>query len=395
MERALLWAAMVVACVSCSRAEHAGGAAQPSSPNTVAANAGSPSAPSPTPDIAAPANLPGSGAVSTPGKVGEGAVIGASKSFDNLAIFPVTSKSQEDLGSFTTLDDALAKKTASVHEIGADGDSQAQSAQVNSLVIENKGTVPIYVLAGTIVKGGKQDRQIGNDFIVGANQTIPVDAYCVEHGRWTANRDGVATGGQFGVVDLLADSRVRAAGQYQKDQSEVWSKVAAVNEANKKQASSGTLMATVDAADITARRAKLAEGIVGYLNGVKPSELVVGFAYSVNGDVRSVRYFANHKLFSLFEDKLARTAAMDAITAQAELAASGKPAAPAPLPAAVSQFVDDIQSASVKEQRSTPALNQVDVRESKAGYGSSTVLKPPSSAPTAKPRAVSSDFTAH
>jgi hypothetical protein len=395
MQRALVWAALLLACVSCSRPDHAGGGREPRGPDTLAAGGSDPSAPSPASVGLAPAPANGPGTTTAPGKGGGDAQIGPSKSFDNLAVFPVTSKSQEDLGPFTTLDDALAKKSASVHEIGADGNGQAQGAEVNSLVIENKGTVPIYVLAGTIVKGGKQDRQIGNDFIVGANQTIPVDAYCVEHGRWTESRDGVATGGQFGVVDLLADSRVRAAGQYQKDQGEVWSKVAAVNEANKKSASSGTLMATVDAADLTARRAKLAEGIVGYLHGIKPSELIVGFAYSVNGQVRSVRTFANHKLFTLFEDKLARTAAMDAITAQSDPAASGTPGAPPPAPAAVYQFVDDIQKASVKEERNTAAMNRVDVRESKAGYGSATVLKPPSAQPTAKPKTVSSDFTAH
>jgi hypothetical protein len=395
MQRALVWAALVAACVSCSHSERAGGGASPTSPGTLAANPGSPSAPSPTPVVVGSTPGQRSGTSNAPGNMGGDTLIGASKSFDNLAIFPVTSKSQEELGPFTTLDDALVKKTASVHEIGSDADGQARSAQVNSLVIENKGALPIYVLAGTIVKGGKQDRQIGNDFIVGTNQTIPVDAYCVEHGRWTTSRDGVATGGEFGVVDLLADSRVRAAGQYQKDQGEVWSKVAAVNEANKKEAASGTLMATVDAADIAARRAKLAEGIVSYLHGIKPNELIVGFAYSVNGNVRSVRYFANHGLFSLFEEKLARTAAMDAITAKADLASSGQPAAPAPAPAAVTQFMDDIQKANLKEERSTPALNTVDVRESKAGYGSATVLKAAPGQPTIKPRTVSSDFTAH
>ena len=43
---------------------------------------------------------------------------------------------------------------------------------MNTLVIENKGDVPIYVLAGTVVKGGKQDRQIGQDFIIEGKKTV-------------------------------------------------------------------------------------------------------------------------------------------------------------------------------------------------------------------------------
>src|SRR5258708_3999499 len=135
---------------------------------------------------------------------GEDPAIGAAKTFDNLTVFAVTSKSQVDIGPMTSLDLALAKHAAQVKEIGADRSSRGDGAQVNSLVIDNQGDVPIYVLAGTIVKGGKQDRQIGDDFIVGARQTVPVDAFCVEHGRWTTDREGIATGGQFAVVGLLA-----------------------------------------------------------------------------------------------------------------------------------------------------------------------------------------------
>ena len=60
--------------------------------------------------------------------------------------------------------------------------------------------MPIFVLAGTIVKGGNP------------KQTSPVDAFCVEHGRWNGNRDGRATAGHFGTSEVLATSKVRAAG---------------------------------------------------------------------------------------------------------------------------------------------------------------------------------------
>jgi hypothetical protein len=334
--------------------------------------------------------------------------IGAPKVFDNLTILPVTSKAQEDIGPITSLEDALAKKTAVVREMGADANANLRTnagsmamqigagPQVNSLVIENKGTIPIYVLAGTIVKGGNQDRQIGDDFIVGANETVPVEAYCVEHGRWTAQREGVATGGQFGVVGLLTDSTVRTAAQYKHDQGEVWSKVAQVNAANRKEATSGTLMASVDASDVAARRVALAQKVDGYLRTLSPSDSVVGFAYAVDGKVRSVRWFTNHKLFELFRGVLVNTAAMEAITVQAQDVAAGLPAAaPTPIaPAAVTNFVDDVQKARLKEERSTPALNVNDVRETTKGYSSSTVLKAPPSQPHAKPRPVSTSVGA-
>ncbi len=392
MERARLWAALLVVSAACSRPLPT--ERPPVEPPKAMGESPSRGDPPVTPAAAAqPAGARNAGPGQTPAPTAaapDDHVIGAPKSFENLTIFPVSSKSQEDLGPFTTLDDALAKKIASVREIGSEADARASGAQVNTLVIENRGAVPIYILAGTIVKGGKQDRQIGDDFIVGANQTVPVDAYCVEHGRWTTDRDGVATAGQFATLGVLTNSQVRAAGQYRKDQSEVWSKVAAVNASNRKEAASGTLLATVDAADVVARRNQLSARVQQYLGSLAPAESQVGLGYAVNGNVRAVRWFANHRIFELFRSTLVNTAAMEAITAP-ELASP----APPPSPAAVTHFVDDIQKASVKEHRSPQAADVVDVRESASGYGSSTSLKPPAAAAPAKPRTVSVDFMAH
>jgi len=364
MGRALTWVALLATCVACSRSVHS------SPPVGVAAGE--------TPSVAA-----------------DDQVIGTPRTIDNLTVFPVLSKKQQDVGPLTTLDAALAKGTASVHEIGAGTGPSAEAAQVNSLVIENKGTVPVYVLAGTIVKGGKQDRQIGEDFIVGARQSTPVDAYCVEHGRWTTNREGVATAGQFGTIGLLTDSRVRTAAEYGKDQGQVWAKVASVNEANKKEAASGTLLASVDSADIVARRAALTKKVEAYLSEVEPSDEVVGFAYAVDGKVRSVRWFVHRNVFGLFEDTLVGTAAMEAITAQAETKASDKPPAPAPAlsSADVTKFVKDVRGGKVKERRSTAGMNDNDIRETQAGYSAATKFKPSAAQPAAAPMPVSTSVT--
>jgi hypothetical protein len=385
--RACILATLVTTCLACGRTPpvgptRVGGAVDPaSSPPVAVAAGGVPGAPLPVPAPPA-APSPATPLVSSPG---DDHRIGEPKSWENLTIFAVTSKLQDDVGPITTLDEALAKKAAAVHEMGG-------GAQVNTLVIENKGTIPVYVLAGTLVKGGQQDRQIGKDFIVGANQTVPVDAYCVEHGRWTNQRDGVATAGQFGVAGVLTTSDVRAAGQYAHDQGEVWSKVASVNQANKKPSASGTFFATVDAADVTAHRKALTQKAEAFLGDVRPGDDVVGFAYAVDGQVRGVRWFASHKVFELFRTTLLATAAMDAINQQSVDTASGKAPSATPIVAGdVGKFVTDLQEAKVKEEQATPAMNFNVVRESARGYSGATMMK---KGPTAPPKPVSTDFTA-
>jgi len=363
MKRVLVWIALVAVCVACGRRAHGD-----------------------TPTGVADASQTQSS---------DGPAIGKPAMFDNLTVFPVTSKSQADIGPIASLDDALSKGTAVVREVGAETSRDGSGAQVNSLVIQNKGKVAVYVLAGTIVKGGKQDRQIGDDFVVGPGQTVPVDAFCVEHGRWTTERNGVATGGKFGTVGLLTESSVRSAAQYERNQSEVWSKVAAVNAANRKSASSGTLMATVDSGDVVAKRTALAQKVTAYVEGMQPAEDVVGLAYALDGKVRSVRWFANHKVFETFRSTLVSTAAQEAITSQSVAVASGRPTASAPpVPAEkVAQFVKDVATGKLKEHRDTAALNENDVRESSEGYSATTVLKAQGPRGAAKPRPVSTSAT--
>jgi len=319
--------------------------------------------------------------------------IGGGTALGNLVVYPVTSRSQVDVGPLISLDDALAKHTAEVREMAGGG-------SVNTLVIENKGTIPVFVLAGTIVKGGNQDRQIGQDFIIESKQATPVDAFCVEHGRWNGQRNGQATAGQFGTSEVLATSKVRAAGQYKKNQSEVWSKVSEANSANKKAPASDTFLASVDDAAMTKQRTELAAKIEGALQTVSPQQELVGIAYAIDGDVRGVRWFAHHDVFEMVRKKLVIGIAFDALMARVEAEAQKRPPStkPAPTAPAVEAFVKSVETQTASEQRDTAAANVNEYKESAAAYGSKVMLKgapaKPGGAPSPPRKAVSSDFTA-
>jgi hypothetical protein len=247
------------------------------------------------------------------------------------------------------------------------------------------------------VKGGNQDRQIGQDFIIESKQTTPVDAFCVEHGRWNGQRNGQATAGQFGTSEVLATSKVRAAGQYKKSQGEVWSKVSEANSANHQAPASDTFLASVDDATLKRQRTELAAKIETALGTVQPQQELVGIAYAIDGDVRGVRWFAHHDVFEMVRKKLVNGIAFDAIVASAEAQAQHRPPStkPAPAPAAVEAFVKSVDTAAVSEQRDTAGANVNEYKESAAAYGSKTMFKGAASKPGASPRKpVSSDFTA-
>src|SRR5205823_1581083 len=143
----------------------------------------------------------------------------------------------------------------------------------------------------------------------------------------------------------------------------------------------------------------------GYLEGVAPAGSVVGLAYAVDGKVRAVRWFANSAVFKMYQATLINTAAIDAITAQAQRAPGQPPPPIAALGAdAVSKFIASVETARVDEARDTAASNVNEYQQSETAYGSKTLMKPKAAmrapaagapaapAPSAVP--ISADFVA-
>jgi len=168
------------------------------------------------------------------------------------------------------------------------------------------------------------------------------------------------------------NSKVRAAGQYQKDQQAVWSEVAKTNKAHDKSADSGTLFATLGDATLTRETDALASRIDGVLSRVTPAADLVGFAWAIDGRLQGVRWFAHERLFALVRAQLIKTAAIDVLTVVASGPATAAIATP---PASqITAFVAEIEARGDVETRSTDG-NDNEYRESARGFGSKTLLK--------------------
>jgi hypothetical protein len=162
-------------------------------------------------------------------KSAQGWRLGTPVSYENLTVFPVLASEQTDTSGFATLDEAIASGDAVVTEQGnymrrtREGvmdPTPSSSAQVNQLVLVNRGKRPLMLLAGEVVSGGKQDRIIGKDRIVpiGA-EPLPLSVFCVEHGRWT---DG---SGKFASAEMMVHPSVREKAAVEQSQTQVWAAV--------------------------------------------------------------------------------------------------------------------------------------------------------------------------
>ena len=155
--------------------------------------------------------------------------LGEAVTYENLTVFPVYASQQADTSGFATLDEALASGDAVVAEQGSylrrtreggGGTTSYGSAQVNQLVLINRGKRPLLLLAGEVVSGGKQDRIIGKDRIVpiGA-EPLPLSVFCVEHGRWNGGSD------KFQAAGTIVHPSVREKAAVDQSQTQVWAAV--------------------------------------------------------------------------------------------------------------------------------------------------------------------------
>jgi hypothetical protein len=303
--------------------------------------------------------------------------LGAPVVIDALTVWPVHTDAPVDVGEFLTLHEAQTKGFAQLREQGAasptedlstDGSGE-DSASVGTLELENTGDLPILVLAGTIVKGGKQDRQIGQDFVIKPKSTVPVDAFCVENGRWDATREGQSTGGIFKAQSVVATQGVRLNGQYIQDQSKVWEEVGVANSTASKAPATSTLMATIEDSDgeAVAYRELVEAAIRTRFEAAKAETqagTLVGYAYALEGKLVGLRAFAHPKLFAKQWDACLKSICIEGDLTRQRLAASGVTTDASPAPAAqVSEFVKAVKATKAKARTAGHNVNRYRLNE--------------------------------
>ena len=272
--------------------------------------------------------------------------LGEAITYENLTIFPLLASQQIDTSGFTTLDEALASGDAVVTEQGSymrrsrDGGGQAYSsgAQVNQLVLINRGKRPLLLLAGEVVSGGKQDRIIGKDRIVpiGA-EPLPLSVFCVEHGRWAGGSEKFMAGG------TIVHPSVREKAAVAQSQTGVWdavrgnSRVATARPGAAAGAAAAPPVVSREAVDATIassaptmsykqiyespRVGKSVEELAGQLQRrferATKGQQVVGVVVAFGGEVAWSDAFASSALFQAYWPKLLRSYAIEALSRSA------------------------------------------------------------------------------
>ena len=275
-----------------------------------------------------------------------------SLTYKNLRLYPIRAKSAfkeqtKNFERYTSLKEALEKKKIKITE----KESKNEYAEVNTLYAENTSQDTLFLMAGEVIQGGKQDRVIGEDVVIPPKTTkVKLPVYCVEHGRWTANR---SSGNQFNSYFSVSGLSVRKAVDVKKDQSEVWKKVEEVNTKNKVNTSTSAYTALNTATDYVKIEKE-------YLTALQPKlaaeKDIIGVIVASGDKVIGCEIFATQQLFQKAADNLLRSYIHEAVT-------NGKPVTISSN--AVKTYMDDLLVDQRSQEKKINSKGKMFVSEGK------------------------------
>lgn len=283
---------------------------------------------------------------------------------ENLAVYLIHGPSRV-APTPLTLAEALAKGVVKVHE----------TKDVNRLEVENLGKADVFIQSGDIVKGGQQDRVLTVSLLLsGGTGRVPIDAFCVEQGRWAAR--GTEDVRRFESAASVVPSRelrlaIRSAApsvaghgsEIAMRQLQVWDNVAktqvkltgSIGQPVAASASASSLQLALENTALTAAR----DAFVKALRPIAEQEPdVVGYVFAVNGKLNSAEAYSSNGLFRKMWPKLLDASATEAVGGRSD----GTAVTPPEL-TEVSAFLATAE-AGRKSTRALPTQGDLVVRES-------------------------------
>lgn len=185
---------------------------------------------------------------------------------------------------------------------------------IRSLRVNNRSQRLVFVLPGTVVLGGWQDRVIATAAVLEPGvQTVDLSAFCVEPARWHATR-----GRNFyisGAKDLhYAPHRIRYASLHRRSQGEVWEETGAYKRlacaAIAAPLVSSSLRDVIEYEHLAAQVAELTQQLQQALTSYPRAN---GVAFALNGILVEIDLFGSRQLLEICYPTLVQSYIRDAV----------------------------------------------------------------------------------
>ena len=295
--------------------------------------------------------------------------------YKNLTVYLIHGDDVRKGATPLTLEEAMERKLVVVHE----------TSDVNELAIENVsptvlvkgggstvgiGAYDVYVQAGDIVKGGKQDRVLAVDLIVPARSgRMPIDSFCVEHGRWTPRGNESSTRFESSN-EYVASKDMKIAAKHSKSQGQVWNEVeksqdklsAATNSNTASSHSRSSLPLTIENPRV---REDSAEYVKALSDITHSKADVIGFLFAINGEINSADTYGSSGLFLKLWPKLLKAPAIEAVAESEQAETRPVENVPQASLADIETFFETSETAPIADERKVTDRIKMLTRESR------------------------------
>jgi hypothetical protein len=192
-------------------------------------------------------------------------------------------------------------------------DATLSGDSVNQLLLRNDSDKHLYLMAGEVIKGARQDRIIGNDTVIKPHSGwVVMDVFCVESGRWSYE------GAKFEGTGKVGHSTLRYVAQSGKEQGEVWNEVATKRADLGKSAGiaalpgeeSGTMEAAYSSEDV---QVLVKPYIAAFIDLPKLEPHILGVVVCYGDKMLSTDIFGSETLFARLYPQLLESYAMDVV----------------------------------------------------------------------------------
>ncbi len=235
---------------------------------------------------------------------------------DNLSIFFIHGPERFREKKIITLGEGMQSQKIIVEETETVSELRIQNNSQDAL---------LYIQAGEIVRGGKQDRVISTDLVIAPNQEpVIVSCFCVESDRW--QKRGEESADAFhSSENIAATNDLMVALKHEQNQSQVWNKVSqAQKKLSQKLGASVQSEESSSSMELSLENKVLEKTITRYIKSMEKAKVqqkeILGYALAINGQMKRADIYGSYALFDKLWPKLLKAASVEAIAEQKESA---------------------------------------------------------------------------
>jgi hypothetical protein len=198
-------------------------------------------------------------------------------------------------GRWFTMDRAIDQGALKVTEKGSGG-------SVPTVIVENTSLdAHVFIMAGEVIRGGKQTRTVRQDVVLAPGQRVNLDVFCVEQHRWEGGKD-------FGAARQLLPQSINKELRRGADQARIWSEVARNNRALGAENATGSLELALSSRDVSDRLEEVRRQIMPQL-----PRGTVGYIFVARGRAAGAEMFGSQEMARELLPKLLDSYAVDFI----------------------------------------------------------------------------------